>query len=293
MRRTAVARTRTESELRRALEDRELQVALEPIIDLESGRIHGVEALARWDHPRHGRLSADEFVPVAEASGLIVPLGRWMLAAACREAAAWPGEEPPWISVNLSAREITEPGIFEAVESALADSELPPRRLRVEITESALLEEAELPEDVLTRLAELGVSLVLDDFGTGYSSPADLHRFSVDALKVDRSFVAGLARSEADTPIISAIVQLAGALGIEVIGEGVEREDQAARLTGLGCRLGQGWWCGRERTAEEMARELARSSPPHVFVAAGPETRTAPAAARRPGPDEPLGVEDV
>ena len=202
------------------------------MVDLRDGQVHGVEALARWEHPRHGRLAADDFVPVAEASGLIVPLGRWMLGAACRLAAEWPAEPvAPWISVNLSAREITEPGLVEAVREALSESGLPADRLRLELTESALLEEAELPEDALERLAALGVSLVLDDFGTGYSSLAYLHRFAVDALKIDRSFVADVDRG-GERPIVAAVVQLAAALDLEVIAEGVERAEQAEALVG-------------------------------------------------------------
>jgi diguanylate cyclase (GGDEF)-like protein len=263
MRTRAVARLRTEAELRRALEQGELRLALEPVVALETGDVRGAEALVRWEHPEQGRLAAGAFVPIAELSGLIVPLGRWMLDAACQAASAWAGGPgAPWISVNLAAREITEPGLVETVEAALVRHDLDPARLRLEVTESSLFEDPELPLRTLDRLGRLGVGLVLDDFGTGYSSLSHLHRFSVDAIKVDRSFVARLGQPEGDATIVDAMVGLGRALDIEVIAEGVERPEQARALLELGLDLGQGYACGRERTPREFARLLAGAVTP-------------------------------
>ena len=253
LRSRAEARVRTEAELRRALRSGELFLVFEPVVHLRTGVVVGAEALVRWRHPERGLLWPGEFISVAEASGLIEPLGRLVLRRACRAAAAWPWG---WVSVNLSARQLERGNLVEIVSSALAESGLEHGRLRLELTESASFGESDTE---LARVRRLGVGVVFDDFGTGFSSLAHLRGGAVDALKVDRSFVLGLggAGGGPEAPIVQAVVRLGEALGLEVIAEGVEDERRLAEVRALGCELAQGYAFGRELDADRMAELLA------------------------------------
>jgi EAL domain-containing protein (putative c-di-GMP-specific phosphodiesterase class I) len=201
------------------------------------------EALVRWVHPERGLLEASQFVPLAEETGIIVPVGGWVLAEACREAATWSGNgHAPAVSVNLSARQLSRLDLVDLVSAALEESGLNPDRLWLEITESTLMEDADTAVEALQRLRALGVHLSVDDFGTGYSSLAYLRRFPVDSLKVDRSFVAGLGEDPEDSAIVEAVVSMAHSLHLSVVAEGVETDEQLARLRDLGCELAQGFY---------------------------------------------------
>ena len=229
--------------LRRAPERGELRTLYQPIVRLADGAMIAAEALVRWAHPERGLLEASQFVPLAEDTGIIVPIGGWVLKEACRQAASWSGNgQAPAVSVNLSARQLSRPDLVDAVDAALRDSGLDPDRLWLEITESVLMEDADATVVALERLRELGVHLSVDDFGTGYSSLAYLRRFPVDALKVDRSFVAGLGKDPEDSAIVEAVVSMAHSLRLSVVAEGVETEEQLARLRDLGCELAQGFY---------------------------------------------------
>jgi diguanylate cyclase (GGDEF)-like protein/PAS domain S-box-containing protein len=250
MRERVVRRLRVESELRKALAGDELDVHFQPIFALPDRRLAGVEALARWEHPERGPVSPADFIPVAEDTGLIVPLGTSILRAACRQAARW--NEDVDLTVNLSARQVAQPELLRVVGQALEDSGLPASRLGLEITERLLMQDSEAVAATLRGLKELGVRLILDDFGTGYSSLSYLKRFPLDRLKIDRSFVAGVVEHDGDRAIVDAIVAMARALGLGVIPEGVENEDQLRVLVELGCRHAQGFLLGRPLPAAEL-----------------------------------------
>ncbi|MGH8973575.1 MAG: putative bifunctional diguanylate cyclase/phosphodiesterase [Acidimicrobiia bacterium] len=258
MRSRALARLETESTLRRAIDQQELRVHYQPVIDLTSGRATGLEALVRWQHPERGLVPPSEFIPVAEETGLIVGLGAFVLAEACTQVARWNNrrsDEPPLtVSVNLSAHQLRAPGLRELVAEALERTSLEPRLLCLEITETALVEDAESNRTALDSLKDLGVTLAVDDFGTGYSSLLYLRRFPVDMLKIDRSFVVGLDTNAEDTAIVSGVVGLAQALGLQAVAEGVETPEQAARLRGLGCPLAQGYYWSKPLTVRQTER---------------------------------------
>ena len=261
LRAEAVDRLSIESYLRKAVERRELRIHYQPKVDLRSGTIIGAEALLRWEHPDRGLLLPGEFIRVAEETGLIVPIGRWVLDQAVRQVQRWqaelPGSEPLYICVNLSRRQLGDPNLVEDVAQVLDDTGVDPGRIDLEITESVLMDDVELAHRALNQLHELGVKLVVDDFGTGYSSLSYLQRFPVDLLKVDRSFVAGLGVSKGDTAIVSAVLSLAHALGMDVIAEGVETADQLAELRRLGCDMAQGFYLARPQPAPAVAELLA------------------------------------
>ncbi len=241
----ASARLAVEQDLRRALDRGEFTVHYQPKVELATGRLVGLEALARWRHPTRGLLPPAEFIPLAEETGLIVPLGRQVLAEACRQARAWQAASPRdpsvLVCVNLSARQFAHPGLVGDVARALEASGLAPGSLGLEITESAAMSAAEATLATLRELKALGVALELDDFGTGYSSLAYLQRFPLDRLKLDRAFVRGLERDAGSTAIVRAVLTLARALGLGVTAEGVETTAQAAALRDLGCDWGQGY----------------------------------------------------
>jgi diguanylate cyclase (GGDEF)-like protein/PAS domain S-box-containing protein len=271
MRTRTVERLSVENDLRRALEREELRVVYQPIVSLRDLSIVSVEALLRWEHPVRGLVSPAEFIPVAEESGLIEPIGRWVLNAACAQASLWhdarPDSRPVGICVNLSARQLTQHDLQAAVVNALELTGIEPSGLCMEITESVLLENPESVSDTITRVARLGVRFVLDDFGTGYSSLAYLTRLPIDGLKVDRSFVEALGRDKRSTAIATAIVRMARALSIEVIGEGVETELQLETLRDLGCDLAQGFYLHRPLDAAEVSKLLGAE---HLNAVAGP-----------------------
>ncbi len=265
MRATLVRRMETEAELRRALERGALHLAFQPVIEIDSGRLVAVEALARWDHPERGAVPPAEFIPVAEESGLIVPLGDWVLREAMQKAAQWrelcpPGERPLVVSLNLSTRQMSEPRFVASVAEALADTSVDPQQIALEITETVLIEDTEAATQTLHALEDLGVRLVLDDFGTGYSSLGYVKRFPLSFLKIDRSFVATLGENGRDAAIVSAIVEMSRALGARVVAEGVETDEQLRGARELGCELAQGYLFARPLGAEEI-RPLLRRDP--------------------------------
>jgi len=244
MRAGAVRRLETERELRHALDRDELELHYQPVVALGSGEIVGFEALVRWNHPERGLLDPGEFVSIAEESGLIEPIGRWVQETACRQALGWhelrPDQRPLDVAVNLSARQVAHRDLADQVRELLARTGLDPVNLRLEVTESALVDESASAIATLEALSELGVRLVLDDFGTGYSSLAYLNRFPFDALKIDRSFVDGLGLEQERTAIVEAVIGMARALSLDAIAEGVESEEQLSELRRLGCDFAQG-----------------------------------------------------
>jgi len=251
----AVRRMELELDLRRAVERNEFQAYYQPIVSLADRRLAGFEALVRWRHPTKGLISPADFIPVAEETGLIVPIGRWMLREASRQARDWqlrlPESQPLTVSVNLSARQLLHSGLLADVTAALADSGLPPELLKLEITESAMMEDAESAIALLERLKEMQIRLLLDDFGTGYSSLSYLHRLPIDTLKIDRSFITPLHQKESARHFVETIVHLARKLGRDVICEGVELECQAEILAGMGAEYCQGFLYSRPVAAHE------------------------------------------
>jgi diguanylate cyclase (GGDEF)-like protein/PAS domain S-box-containing protein len=257
----ALERLRLETSLRRAVERGELRLHYQPVVSLESGRIAGFEALVRWEHTRRGLILPGEFIPLAEESEVIVPLGGWVLREAARQLRGWqsrfPRTPPLFMQVNVSARQLSRPGLVEAVEEALRETELHPHTLRLEVTESAVMENTGAAAATLSRLKALGVPVHLDDFGTGYSSLSYLHRLPFDTLKIDRSFVSGGDGGESDRRFLRAIVDLAHDLGVDVVAEGVETPEQLDAVRALGCEYAQGYLFSRPVREEEAGGLLA------------------------------------
>ena len=259
----AVSRLQLESDLRQAVEEKQFSVFYQPIVALETGHLSGFEALVRWNHPRRGIVTPSDFVPVAEETGLIVPIGEWVLEEACKKIKEWQTTSAAHrglsLSVNLSARQLSQPDLVERIQRALNISKLHPHFLKLELTESVVMDNAEAAAQMLKRLRALGVQLSIDDFGTGYSSLSYLHRFPVNYLKIDRSFVMRMT-TDNDNAIVKTISTLAHNLGMEVIAEGVETEEQCRQLKALGCEYGQGYLFSRPVNAEAALRLLAADS---------------------------------
>jgi diguanylate cyclase (GGDEF)-like protein/PAS domain S-box-containing protein len=255
-----IERLELEQALRRAVEADELRTLYQPIVSLKEGRLVGVEALVRWDQPGRGRLLPAEFVPFADETGLIVPIGAWVLAESCRQAARWrangPRTLPPTMHVNLSPRQFAEPHLVDLVAGALADTGTDPDRLCLEVTERALAANPASAATTLKRLSGLGVRVSVDDFGTGYSSLASLQYLPLSSLKIDRSFVARLDLDPADDAMVAAVIGLGHTLGLTVIAEGVETAGQLAKLDQLGCDYAQGYLFARPETASRVGELL-------------------------------------
>ncbi len=260
MRASAQRRLQTERELRGAVERDELELRYQPIVNLRSGEVSGLEALVRWRHRERGLLEPAEFVPIAEDGGLIEPIGRWVQERSARQVVEWhelrPDARPLDVAVNLSARQVSHRDLPATIAEVVARTGLDPVHLRLEITESVLVEESAAAIASLEALNELGVRLVLDDFGTGYSSLAYLNRFPFHALKVDRSFVEALGVEQEGTAIVEAIIGMAKALSLDVIAEGVENEVQLEELRRLDCDYGQGHLFHEALRAEEISRMI-------------------------------------
>jgi diguanylate cyclase (GGDEF)-like protein len=256
----AVARLQLENDLRRAVERFELLVHYQPIVSLENNRIAGFEALVRWPHPQQGFVSPTDFISIAEETGLILELGRQVLHASCRQMRAWqlasPDQKPLSISVNLSGKQFTQPNLIEQIKHILQETQLDPRCLKLEITESVVMENAEIAKSMLMQLRALGVKLSIDDFGTGYSSLSYLHRFPVNTLKIDRSFISNMSAGDENTEIVRTITTLANNLGMDVVAEGVETEKQLAQLKEMRCEYGQGYLFSRPLTVEAATQLL-------------------------------------
>ena len=261
MRENAVRAMRIEQELQRALEDGELRLHYQPSVDLATGQVVGAEALVRWEHPKRGLIVPDRFLGVAEETGLIVPLGTWVLGEACRQLAEWQGRPETahlHLSVNLSARELTHPDAVSTVLSAVRESGIDPRSLTIEVTESTAMADGDTGFRALRDLSGVGIRVAIDDFGTGYSSLEQLRRMPVDIVKVDRSFVSGMAADSTDREIVAAVVGMGRALKLCVVAEGIETPEQADALRELGCDIGQGFLYAKALPVAEL-EELAQS----------------------------------
>ena len=258
---TSTRRLQLETDLRHALERDQLVLHYQPLRDSRTGRVSAVEALIRWIKDDGEMVRPDEFIPVAEETGLIVPIGEWVLRTACRQLVQWreEGFEPIRMSVNLSVEQLRDLGIANAVEQILFDTGLSTADLELEITESCILDQSANIVAGIGALSALGIGFALDDFGTGYSSLSALQRFPIDRLKIDRSFVSGIGDSESDEALTSAVVALANRLGLEVVAEGVETEAQARVLTELGCQELQGYLFSKPLPAEDCEAFLERA----------------------------------
>jgi predicted signal transduction protein with EAL and GGDEF domain len=275
LRNRALKRVATERALRHALDAGELRLHYQPVVSLQDGTMHAVEALVRWQHPERGLLAPGEFIPIAEESALILQIGAWTLREACGQAYCWRarfGDRAPLpVSVNVSARQLAEPELPEIIRQVLAETGLGAADLAIEVTETALFEDSNVPAATLRELRSLGVKILLDDFGTGYSSLSHLQRFPVDALKIDRSFVMHLGAGGHDGAIVRAIAAMATALELDVVAEGVETAEQGAEAHALGCGSAQGYYFARPATAS-VIETLIRRATPATAEPSGPST---------------------
>jgi diguanylate cyclase (GGDEF)-like protein/PAS domain S-box-containing protein len=257
----AASRLRLETELRYAIEREEFVVYYQPVVDLKTGRISEVEALVRWQHPERGLVPPLEFIPIAEETGMIIPIGQWVLEQACRQLRAWqvqyPSDPPLALSVNLSARQFQHPHLVEDIIHTLHDCGLEPGCLKLEITESATMEDSQLAVETLGKLKSLGIQLAIDDFGTGYSTLSYLKLYPVDTLKIDRSFVQEIGRSPGDTAIVRAAIAFAKAMHLTVTAEGIETAGQLQQLQKQACDYGQGYYFSRPIPGQELSALLA------------------------------------
>ena len=248
------------SDLRQALEKKQFVLYYQPEVELTTRRIIGLEALIRWQHPDRGLIPPMDFIPIAEETGLILPIGDWGLSEACNQIGQWRSEDPeqagPRVCVNLSARQFSREGLADHVEALLRRTGVSSRQLGLEMTESSLIPDPGTAMEVLGSLRRLGVSLLLDDFGTGYSSLNHLHTLPFDVLKIDRSFVTRMTEGEQPLQIVRTIVELARVMGMDVVAEGIETHEQYMLLRQLGCRFGQGYLFSRPVPAETMSAML-------------------------------------
>ncbi|MDX6679907.1 MAG: hypothetical protein QOE31_3959 [Solirubrobacteraceae bacterium] len=274
LRAEVIARLKTESELRRGIDRGELRVAYQPLVSLRDRTVIGVESLVRWAHPTRGLIAPARFLPVAEQSGLIVGIGAWVLREACRQAASWStafaDRQPPAMTVNVSTQQLTDPGFVNLVAQTLDDSGLAPRRLTLDITEGAFHDDASVLE-VLHELKALGVRLYLDDFVTGNAALSWLTRFPLDGLKLEAPFVGGLVTEPKLRSLLDAVCGMAKAFDLAVVAEGVETEEQAAILEGLGCHAAQGYLFSRPVPAAQLAPMLAAALPRALAIAPADE----------------------
>jgi diguanylate cyclase (GGDEF)-like protein/PAS domain S-box-containing protein len=273
MRGRAVARMELESDLRKGIEEQEFVVYYQPEVSLSTGKVVGYEALVRWNHPQRGLVMPGEFLPVAEETGLIVPLGRLVLREACRQMAEWHkkfGRDPRLaVSVNTSSRELADPDLIANVARVLKETGLDPASLRIEVTESSIMESQEVTSSALRRLRDLGVTLEIDDFGTGYSSLSRLHEYPFSTVKIDRSFIKDLETETESLHLVKTILRLAEGLGLTVVAEGIETPEQLAKLSSLGCGFGQGYYFSKPVDSRSTERAIQEALLQHASV--GPE----------------------
>ena len=262
MRERVIARLQIESDLCQVIERDQLELYYQPLVSLESGKILGFESLLRWEHPEHGLISPDAFIPIAEETGAIVPIGLWVLEQACQQITMWRERFPNYpdlsISVNLSRRQLSESSIVEQIDHVLKDKGVDPRYINLEVTESIMIENAEVTAGLLQQFRDRHLSVHIDDFGTGYSSLSCLHTFPIDAIKLDRSFIQGMSADGEHAATILAIVMLARSRGFVVIAEGIETPEQLVQLQALDCTVGQGYYFSRPVRAP-FAEELLAS----------------------------------
>jgi EAL domain-containing protein (putative c-di-GMP-specific phosphodiesterase class I) len=262
-----VRRLELEGDLQRAVDRGEFCLCYQPIVRLRTGRIVGVEALLRWRHPERGLVPPAAFIPLAEETRLIVPIGRWVLREACRQAALWRESRPALaIAVNLSSMQLQQPELAAEVAGALGETSFDARSLILEITETMLMQDVESTKARLRELKELGVQLAVDDFGTGYSSLQYLRRFPIDILKIAKSFVDGVAGASDESALARAIIDLGESFQLRVVAEGIEQEEQLAKLVALGCQLGQGYLFARPMPARDIEPLLESPDEPTVDV---------------------------
>jgi EAL domain-containing protein (putative c-di-GMP-specific phosphodiesterase class I) len=268
----AVNLLQLETDLRRAQERNEFIIEYQPIVSLTDFRVSGFEALVRWQHPDRGLVSPIDFIPVAEEGGQILQIGQWVLRQACIEMKGWqerfPADPPLFVTVNLSAKQFAQPNLIEQVKESLEASRLDPNCLKLEITESVVMDDIEKGTAMLFQLRALGVRLSIDDFGTGYSSLSYLHRFPIDTLKIDRSFVTRIVNDKENIEIVRTILMLAENLGMDVVAEGVETQEQMALLRQLSCQSGQGYFFSKPMRVHEAEQIISDTyAPPHALVA--------------------------
>ncbi len=280
-----------ESELRRAIDQAEFILHYQPIVDLRTGELVGAEALIRWDHPAHGRIAPAVFIPLAEETGLIDEIGTWVLRTACTEAARWAQLSPgrvPRVSINVSAHQLADPRLAWTVQAAIAHAGAAPSWVTLELTESMLMQNSSASIERLHAIRALGVEIAIDDFGTGYSSLAYLERFPVSHIKIDRSFVTPLDDPRQGAGVVRAIIEIARALGLTTVAEGIETPTQLRLLQQLGCVLGQGYLFSRPLERDAMADLVARKTGP---VFAGEVATTGGKGATRMKASDPAQVE--
>jgi diguanylate cyclase (GGDEF)-like protein len=269
MRARAMDRLGLESDMRHAVERRELFLQYQPIVSLATGSLRGFEALARWQHPERGLIPPTKFIPIAEETGMIIPVGKWVLGEACRQMSRWQklarADGALSVSVNLSGKQFLQPDLLGQIQEVLLETGLDPRCLKLEITETVVMENIEAATHTLEQLRALGVELSIDDFGTGYSSLSYLQRFPVSTLKIDRSFVSRMSESDGTAEIVRTIAKLAQTMGMDVVAEGVETESQRAQLRDFECEFGQGYYFSRPMHGDD-AEALILDCFPHVGV---------------------------
>jgi EAL domain-containing protein (putative c-di-GMP-specific phosphodiesterase class I) len=274
MHQAVVERMALQSELTRAIERDQLTVHYQPVVALDSGRLTGVEALVRWQHPQRGLVPPASFIPLAEQTGLIIPLGHWVLEAACRQVHQW--EQAGLgggldLNVNASVRQLKEPAFVATVAEVLQQTGLQPGRLILEITESLLMENLDALLEVLHQLRGLGVRLAIDDFGTGYSSLAYLVKLPVQVLKIDRSFITGLHDDPNNLTLVRSILALARDLQLQTVAEGIEQAHLAEELHQLGCQKGQGYWFSRPLPAADLEQLLRATEADNTHNLSAPD----------------------
>jgi diguanylate cyclase (GGDEF)-like protein/PAS domain S-box-containing protein len=268
MRGSMLQRLEFKTDLQRALERNEFELHYQPLVNLETGKIAGLEALVRWNHPQRGRISPPEFIPLAEESGLIIALGSWVLETACRDAQRlqqkYPQEPPLSMAVNFSARQLQWPGIVPEIKSALRENRIPPSSLTVEVTESVMMQNIDLSVSRLHQLKALGIRIAIDDFGAGYSSLNYIRRFPLDILKIDKAFVDRIDTDGDELALTASIIGMAKALNLHPVAEGVERPEQLERLLQLGCETGQGYYFAKPASREAVAEQISKQRSRHA-----------------------------